>query len=107
MNVIGDVTGKDCILFDDMVDTAGSLCNAAKALVEVGKAKSVHEECSKLPAGNLPKNGKIISAGRRGVRGTQEGFPAPFQSGMFSRRGRLPQQQAEIPLCGPHVQRGH
>ena len=42
MNVIGDVTGKDCILFDDMVDTAGSLCNAAKALVEVGGAKSVH-----------------------------------------------------------------
>ena len=42
MNVIGDVAGKDCILFDDMVDTAGSLCNAAKALVEVGGAKTVH-----------------------------------------------------------------
>jgi len=42
MNVIGDVTGKDCILFDDMVDTAGSLCNAAKALVEVGGAKKVY-----------------------------------------------------------------
>ena len=42
MNVIGDVAGKACILFDDMVDTAGSLCNAAKALVEVGGAKSVH-----------------------------------------------------------------
>ena len=42
MNVIGDVAGKDCILFDDMVDTAGSLCNAARALVEVGGAKSVH-----------------------------------------------------------------
>ena len=42
MNVIGDVEGKDCILFDDMVYTAGSLCNAAKALVEVGGAKSVH-----------------------------------------------------------------
>ena len=42
MNVIGDVGGKECILFDDMVDTAGSLCNAAKALVEVGGAKSVH-----------------------------------------------------------------
>ena len=41
MNVIGDVAGKDCILFDDMVDTAGSLCNAAKALIEVGGAKSV------------------------------------------------------------------
>ena len=42
MNVIGDVEGKDCILFDDMVDNAGSLCNAAQALVEVGGAKSVH-----------------------------------------------------------------
>ena len=42
MNVIGDVRGKDCILFDDLVDTAGSLCNAATALMEVGGAKSVH-----------------------------------------------------------------
>ena len=42
MNVIGDVRGKDCILFDDMVDTGGSLCNAAQALIEVGGAKSVH-----------------------------------------------------------------
>ena len=42
MNVIGDVAGKDCIIFDDMVDTGGSLCNAAKALIEVGGAKSVH-----------------------------------------------------------------
>ena len=33
MNVIGDVEGKTCILYDDMVDTAGSLCNAANALV--------------------------------------------------------------------------
>ena len=42
MNIIGDVAGKDCILFDDMVDTGGSLCNAAKAIVEVGGAKSVY-----------------------------------------------------------------
>ena len=41
MNVIGDVKGKDCILFDDMVDTAGSLCNAAQAIVEVGGANKV------------------------------------------------------------------
>ena len=34
MNVIGDVDGKDCIIFDDMCDTCGTLCNAAKALVE-------------------------------------------------------------------------
>ena len=36
MNVIGDVKGKTCILVDDMIDTAGSLCNAAQALVENG-----------------------------------------------------------------------
>ena len=42
MNIIGDVRGKDCILFDDMIDTAGTLCNAAKALVEVGGAKTVY-----------------------------------------------------------------
>ena len=42
MNVIGDVKDKTCILYDDMVDTAGSLCNAAKALVEVGGAKAVY-----------------------------------------------------------------
>ena len=41
MNVIGDVKDKTCILYDDMVDTAGSLCNAANALVEVGGAKAV------------------------------------------------------------------
>ncbi len=42
MNVIGDVSGRDCILFDDMVDTAGSLCNAAKAIVEIGGAQNVY-----------------------------------------------------------------
>ena len=42
MNVIGDVRDKTCILFDDMVDTAGSLCNAAKALVDIGGAKAVY-----------------------------------------------------------------
>ena len=42
MNIIGDVKGKTCILYDDMVDTAGSLCNAAKALVEIGGAKEVY-----------------------------------------------------------------
>ena len=41
MNIIGDVSGMNVILLDDMVDTGGSLCGAARALVEVGKAKSV------------------------------------------------------------------
>ena len=42
MNIIGDVKGKSCILYDDLVDTAGSLCNAAKAIVEVGGANKVY-----------------------------------------------------------------
>lgn len=40
MNVIGDIKGRDCIVVDDMVDTAGTLCKAAAALMENG-AKSV------------------------------------------------------------------
>ena len=41
MNIIGDVRGKKVILFDDMVDTGGSLCGAAQALVELGGAVDV------------------------------------------------------------------
>jgi ribose-phosphate pyrophosphokinase len=41
MNVIGEVEGKDCILIDDIVDSAGTLCNAAVALKEQG-ARTVH-----------------------------------------------------------------
>jgi ribose-phosphate pyrophosphokinase len=40
MNIIGDVEGRRCILIDDIVDSAGTLCNAAEALMERG-AKSV------------------------------------------------------------------
>lgn len=41
MNIIGDVRGENVILLDDMIDTAGTLCNAAEAIVEKGGAKSV------------------------------------------------------------------
>ncbi|MCG6904384.1 MAG: ribose-phosphate diphosphokinase, partial [Rhodobacter sp.] len=41
MTVIGDVMGKTCIIVDDIVDTAGTLCKAAEVLVENG-AKEVH-----------------------------------------------------------------
>ena len=39
MNIIGEVEGKSCVLVDDMVDTAGTLCKAAKALKEHGAAR--------------------------------------------------------------------
>ncbi len=39
MNILGEVEGKTAVIIDDMIDTAGSICNAAKALVEIGGAK--------------------------------------------------------------------
>ena len=41
MNIIGEVEGKSCVLVDDMVDTAGTLCHAAKALKDVGAKRVV------------------------------------------------------------------
>ncbi|WP_166217041.1 ribose-phosphate pyrophosphokinase [Microbulbifer harenosus] len=41
MNIIGEVSGRTCLLVDDMVDTAGTLCNAANALKDHGAMKVV------------------------------------------------------------------
>jgi ribose-phosphate pyrophosphokinase len=41
MNIIGDVRERECVLVDDLVDTAGTLCTAAKALKSAGAAKVV------------------------------------------------------------------
>jgi ribose-phosphate pyrophosphokinase len=41
MNIIGEVKGRSCVLVDDMVDTAGTLCQAAKALKDEGAVKVV------------------------------------------------------------------
>jgi ribose-phosphate pyrophosphokinase len=42
MNIIGDVKGKRAILIDDMIDTAGTIQQGARALVEMGGAKEVY-----------------------------------------------------------------
>jgi ribose-phosphate pyrophosphokinase len=41
MNIIGDVKGKKVILVDDMIDTAGTLCNGASAIIEKGGATEI------------------------------------------------------------------
>jgi len=41
MNIIGDVRGRSCVLVDDMVDTAGTLCQAAQALKDEGAARVI------------------------------------------------------------------
>lgn len=45
MNIIGNVSGKKCILIDDMIDTAGTICHAADALAAAG-ATAVYASCT-------------------------------------------------------------
>ena len=52
MNIIGDIDGKNCILLDDMIDTAGTICNAASALIELG-AGPAKERLEKSPIQEL------------------------------------------------------
>ena len=56
MNVIGDVEGKTCVLIDDMVDTAGTLCQAAGILKEKGAKKVVAYATHAVLSGPAIKN---------------------------------------------------
>lgn len=62
MNIIGDVSGRDCVIVDDLVDTAGTLCQAAKALKDNGatsvKAYCTHPVLSGKAIDNI--NGSIL-----------------------------------------------
>lgn len=42
MNIIGNIEGKTAVIVDDVIDTAGTICNAARALIEIGGAKEVY-----------------------------------------------------------------
>ena len=52
MNIIGEVTGKTCVLIDDMVDTAGTLCAGAQALKDEGAMKVVAYITHAILSGN-------------------------------------------------------
>jgi ribose-phosphate pyrophosphokinase len=56
MNVIGDVEGRTCIIIDDMVDTAGTLCQAANILKEKGAKKVVAYATHAVLSGNATDN---------------------------------------------------
>ena len=60
MNLIGDVKGKDCIIVDDMIDTAGTLCNAARALADHGAKKVV--ACATHPVLSGPAIDRITGS---------------------------------------------
>ncbi len=67
MNIIGEVRGKKCILLDDMVDTAGSLCNAAQALIDIGGAEEVYAGATHGVLSNTvdPETGNVLRAWER------------------------------------------
>ena len=56
MNIIGDVEGRSCVLVDDLVDTAGTLCQAARALKENGASKVVAYCTHPVLSGNALDN---------------------------------------------------
>ena len=56
MNIIGDVNGRTCLLVDDMVDTAGTLCNAAKALKQHGAQRVVAYATHPVLSGKAVEN---------------------------------------------------
>ena len=56
MNVIGDIEGRTCVMIDDMVDTAGTLCQAADILKEKGAAKVVAYATHAVLSGNAINN---------------------------------------------------
>jgi ribose-phosphate pyrophosphokinase len=60
MHLIGDVSGKDCIVVDDLIDTAGTVCSGAKALMSFG-AKSV-VVCATHPVLSGPALQRIIES---------------------------------------------
>jgi ribose-phosphate pyrophosphokinase len=56
MNVIGDVHGRECILVDDLVDSGGTLCNAAEALLKAGaRSASVYTTHGVLSGGAVAR----------------------------------------------------
>ena len=84
MNVIGDVAGRDCILVDDMVDSGGTHCNAAEALIKGGaRSVSAYVTHGVLSGGAVariassPIENMVITDSHPGDRGGAAGAQCP------------------------------
>ena len=69
MNIIGEVEGKTCVLIDDLVDTAGTLCQAAQALKDEGAKKVVAYITHPVLSGNGGRADREVGARRAGGDG--------------------------------------
>jgi len=56
MNIIGNVKGKNCVIVDDMIDTAGTICRGVEALIENGAKKVYCAATHPVLSGNALKN---------------------------------------------------
>ncbi len=95
MNIIGDVRGKTVILLDDMVDTGGSLCGAATALLNRGGAKEVMPAPATASCRETP-----FSCWRRAVSGAE----APGHDSLPADKPRMAKSTISP---WPHLCRGH
>jgi ribose-phosphate pyrophosphokinase len=66
MNIIGEVEGRTCVIMDDMVDTAGTLCKAAQALKDHGAAKVLAYCTHPVLSGSAVRAHRRLGAGRTG-----------------------------------------
>lgn len=66
LEVVGEIKGKDCILFDDMIDTAGSLVSAKEALVQAGANKEIYAIATH-PIFSYPAIERLTDAGFKEV----------------------------------------
>ena len=62
MNIIGDVKGRTCVIVDDIVDTAGTLCEAASAVKDAGARRGIGRDHAPRALG---PGGQAASASRR------------------------------------------
>ncbi|MEC9234957.1 MAG: ribose-phosphate pyrophosphokinase [Pseudomonadota bacterium] len=76
MNVIGDIKGKKCVMVDDIIDTAGTLCNAAGALIAKGAAEAhayvVHGVLSGPAVDRIEKSGLSSLVVSNTIQATEE-----------------------------------
>lgn len=67
MHVVGDVEGRPCLIYDDMIDTAGSVCNAVEALRAKGAKKNEIYLCATHPIFSDPASERLNKAGFKEV----------------------------------------
>jgi ribose-phosphate pyrophosphokinase len=83
MNIIGDIRDRDCIIVDDMIDTAGTLCNAAKALKDRGARRVYAAATHAVLSGPAVERIRASALEEVVVTDTIPLKPAAIESGKF------------------------